>query len=221
MNYSEMLYKTVSKKEWDKVRELLKTLQSADEPDNLSPDHGGRNALYFVLIDGEFSIASRLYELGMRLDCPLQNCTESDSGDNPAAGIQILQFLSHESAYGRNYFFQEKRSLGDCCRMGLFCQAESLLKQASPEELGSALAVLPESFVREKSVERFEKFLDKLLLCGAAAVLKQQDPATFQDQAETYRQIARWPAAIAVDQPERLEIISGKIFHAAEKRTQK
>ena len=81
--------------------------------------------------------------------------------------------------------------------------------------------MLPESFVREKSVERFEKFLDKLLLCGAAAVLKQQDPATFQDQAETYRQIARWPAAIAVDQPERLEIISGKIFHAAEKRTQK
>ena len=87
MNYSEMLYKTVSKKEWDKVRELLKTLQSADEPDNLSPDHGGRNALYFALIDGEFSIASRLYELGMRLDCPLQNCTESDSGDNPAAAF--------------------------------------------------------------------------------------------------------------------------------------
>lgn len=64
MNYSEMLYKTVSKKEWDKVRELLKTLQSADEPDNLSPDHGGRNALYFALIDGEFSIASRLTNWG-------------------------------------------------------------------------------------------------------------------------------------------------------------
>lgn len=216
MNYSEKLYNAASRKEWEKVRELLKVLRTAEEPENRPPDYGGRNALYFALIAGEFAIASRLYELGMRLDCPLQNCTESDSGNRAVSGFEILQFLSHESAYGRNYFFHEKRSLAECCRMGLFSQAESLLKKASPEELGAALAVLPESLLREKSVERFENFLDKLLLNGAAAVLRQQNPETFHDLANTYRQIANWPAPIAVDRPDRLEAISGKILHAAE-----
>ena len=216
-----MLYNAASQKEWEKVRELLKVLRTAEEPENRPPDYGGRNALYFALIAGEFAIASRLYELGMRLDCPLQNCTESDSGNSAVSGFRILQFLSHESAYGRNYFFHEKRSLAECCRMGLFSQAESLLKDASPEELGAALAVLPESLIREKSVGRFENFLDKLLLSGAAAVLKQQNPETFHDLANTYRQIANWPAPIAVDRPDRLEAISGKILHAAEKGTMK
>lgn len=219
MNYNEMLYEAASKKEWEKVRELLKILRTVEEPENLSPDYGGRNALYFALISGEFAIASRLYELGLRLDCPLQNCVESDSGKSPVAGIRVLQFLSHESAYGRNYFFNEKRSLAECCRMGLFCQAESLLEKASPADLGVALAVLPESLIREKSVERFENFLDKLLLSGAAAVLKQQNPETFHDLAKTYRQIANWPVPIAVDLPDRLEAISEKILHAAEKET--
>ena len=221
MNRSEMLYNAASQKEWEKVRELLKVLRTAEEPENRPPDYGGRNALYFALIAGEFAIASRLYELGMRLDCPLQNCTESDSGNSAVSGFRILQFLSHESAYGRNYFFHEKRSLAECCRMGLFSQAESLLKDASPEELGAALAVLPESLIREKSVGRFENFLDKLLLSGAAAVLKQQNPETFHDLANTYRQIANWPAPIAVDRPDRLEAISGKILHATEKGTMK
>ena len=221
MNYGETLYNAASQKEWEKVRELLKVLRTAEEPENRPPDCGGRNALYFALIAGEFAIASRLYELGMRLDCPLQNCTEADSGNSAVSGGRILQFLSHESAYGRNYFFHEKRSLAECCRMGLFSQAESLLEKASPEELGAALAVLPESLIREKSVERFEKFLDKLLLNGAAAVLKQQNPETFHDLAKTYRQIANWPAPIAVDRPDRLEAISGKILHAAEKEAMK
>lgn len=190
-----------------------------EEPENLSPDYGGCNALYFALISGEFAIASRLYELGMRLDCPLQNCVEADSGKSSVSGIRVLQFLSHESAYGRNYFFNEKRSLVECCRMGLFCQAESLLEKASPADLGVTLAVLPESLIREKSVERFENFLDKLLLSGAAAVLKQQNPETFHDLAKTYRQIANWPVPIAVDLPDRLEAISEKILHAAEKET--
>ena len=108
MNYNEMLYEAASKKEWEKVRELLKILRTVEEPENLSPDYGGRNALYFALISGEFAIASRLYELGLRLDCPLQNCVESDSGKSPVSGIRVLQFLSHESAYGRNYFFNGK-----------------------------------------------------------------------------------------------------------------
>ena len=219
MNYSEMLHEAASKKEWEKVRKLLKMLQTVEDPANLSPDYGGRNALYFALIAGEFAIASRLYELGMRLDCPLQNCTESDSGNNSVSGIRILQFLSHESAYGRNYFFHEKRSLAECCRMGLFCQAESLLEKASPEELGTALAVLPESLIREKSVKCFEEFLDKLLLYGASAILKQQNPETFHELAKIYRQIAKWPAPIAVDRPDRLETISEKILHAAKRKT--
>ena len=90
MNHSEMLYNAASKKEWEKVRELLKVLRTAEEPENRPPDYGGRNALYFALIAGEFAIASRLYELGMRLDCPLQNCTESDSGNRAVSGFQIL-----------------------------------------------------------------------------------------------------------------------------------
>ena len=93
MNYNEMLYEAASKKEWEKVRELLKILRTVEEPENLSPDYGGRNALYFALISGEFAIASRLYELGLRLDCPLQNCVESDSGKSPVSGIRVLQFL--------------------------------------------------------------------------------------------------------------------------------
>ena len=52
MNYNEMLYEAASKKEWEKVRELLKILQTVEEPENLSPDYGGRNALYFALIYG-------------------------------------------------------------------------------------------------------------------------------------------------------------------------
>ena len=56
MNYNEMLYEAASKKEWEKVRELLKILRTVEEPENLSPDYGGRNALYFALISGEFAI---------------------------------------------------------------------------------------------------------------------------------------------------------------------
>ena len=219
MNYSEKLYNAASQKEWEKVRELLKILRTVEEPENLSPDYGGRNALYFALISGEFAIASRLYELGLRLDCPLQNCVESDSGKSPVSGIRVLQFLSHESAYGRNYFFNEKRSLAECCRMGLFCQAESLLKKASPEELGAALAVLPGSLIWERSMERFEIFLNKLLSHGAAIILKRQHPEKIRDIPENFRQIAQWPIPIAVDQPNRLNAVAEKILRAANEET--
>ncbi len=215
MNYSETLYDAANKKDWEKVRGLLEIIQTAEAPENLPAAYGGRNALYFALISGEFAIASRLYELGMRLDCPLQNCTESDSENSSASGIRILQFLSHESAYGRNYFFNKKRSLAECCRMALFCQAESLLDKASPEELAEALVVLPESLIREKSVEVFENFLDKLLFHGAAVILKRRSPEEFRGLSETFRQIMAWPSPIAVDRPDRLNVISEKILRAA------
>lgn len=220
MDLNEKLHNAAYNKNWNEVREILTNIRSAKEPEKLPMDHGGRNALYFAMISGEFPIAARLYELGMRLDCPLQNCSETDAENKSVSGIRILQFLSHESACGRNYFFDENQSLANCCRMGRFAQAEALLENASLEELADALAELPGSLIREKSVERFEFFLDKLLQRGSAFILKRQNPEKFHDLLESFRQIANWPSSIAVDHPERLNLIPGKILRAADNQSQ-
>ena len=213
MNFAEQLYHAARNRQWGTVKQLLADADAAPEPAELPPDCGGRNALYFALLAGEFDIAGRLYELGMRLDAPLQNCDESDS----VAGGWILQFLSHEHALGRDYFCNETRTLADCCRLALLCQAETLLNQAPAEELAAALAVLPECFLREKSIDRVETMLDRLLARGAAGTLKQRSPEEFRELTAVFARIAQWPGPIAVDRPGELKRLAEKIQQAAER----
>ena len=213
MNFAENLYNAARNRQWNTIEQLLADADAAPEPEELSSgERGGRNALYFALLSGEFKIAARLYELGMRLDAPLQNCDDPDA----VAGNRILQFLSHEHALGRDYFFNETRTPADCCRLALFHQAASLLRQALPEELAAALAALPESFLREKSTARVEAMLDQLLERGAAGILKQVSPETFRETSAVLLRIAQWPGPIAVDRPEELKRLAEKIQQAAE-----
>ena len=66
-----------------------------------------------------------------------------------------------------------------------------------------------------KDVEVFDNFLDKLLFHGAAVILKRRSPEEFRGLSETFRQIMAWPSPIAVDRPDRLNVISEKILRAA------
>lgn len=219
MRMDSELHQAAEKRDWNKVRTLLDAECPAGQaPEEAVIPNGGRTALYFALIAGEFEIASRLYERGERLDEPLQNCGGELEENNSVPGYLILQFLSHESSYGRNYFVNETRTLAECCRHALLHQAENRLPSAAASELADALFEFPQGFIKQKSTKLMLAFLHKLLDRDAGAILLRNSPEKFRELLESFDRIRQWPAPLAVDDPSALKTFADAIEKATAKR---
>lgn len=93
----------------------------------------GQNALYFTLLAGEAELAELLYDMGARLD-------GLTGGGNDGNGL--LGLLAEWFRCGKNPFRDEKRSLSDCCRHGMYEQAKGIMSNATQEEKNAALCSL-------------------------------------------------------------------------------
>src|SRR5574344_1104403 len=114
--------------DFQKVRILI-----AEGADVKAETPDGRNALYFALIAGEVELAELLYDMGARLD-GLSGGLHDGNG--------LLGLLAEWFRCGKNPYRDERRSLVDCCRHGMYEQAREKLSAATAEEKNAALAAL-------------------------------------------------------------------------------
>lgn len=138
---------------WDGVRQLLR--QGADAR---WKNVFGINALYYALEAGETGLAIELYDAGARLDALNGGPPESRSGG------RALILAAELRRTGRDVFYDEQNTLSECCRWGLYGQAEKLISGADKGELDLAVYELIRNgrYCPEKNLA----LLKKLVLLG-------------------------------------------------------
>ena len=163
---SAKLVKAAFEKNWKEVETLL-----ADGADpricRRGDAFGVESALYYVLKDKRFDIAEKLYDAGDRLD-------DLVSEDETPLPPTVLDFLAFAMRNGCNYFYDESKTLSECCRCSAFEQIEKLMPSADKEELGKALINTVYAWIRHFSKSKlYCVILSDLLSCGA--ILSQEE----------------------------------------------
>ena len=137
---------------WDGVRELLR--QGADAR---WKNGFGVNALYYALEAGEIDLAIELFDAGARLDAL--------NGEQSLAGARGngLVMAAELRRTGRDVFRDEKNTLSECCRWGLYDQAEEKINGADKAELDLAVYELIRSgrYCPERNLKLLQKVLDR------------------------------------------------------------
>ena len=123
--------------------------------------YGVESALYYALIAQKFAFARKLFDAGDRLD----DLVTEDGAPIPAV---VLDVLAIEMRCGRNYFYDESKTLSECCRCSAFEQIEKLLPEASQEELDKCIEPTVRSWIRNfHNSPVYLDILEKLLARGA------------------------------------------------------
>lgn len=157
---SAKLVKAAFEKNWSEVEALL--AEGADPRICRRGDaFGVESALFYALRDRRFDVAEKLYEAGDRLDDLVVEGEECLSSD-------VLEYLSFAMRHGDNYFYDESKSLAECCRCSSFVQIDKLIPTASREELGKAFENIVYSWIRYfKRFDVYSKIMENLLAHGA------------------------------------------------------
>ena len=163
---SAKLVKAAFEKNWKEVETLL-----ADGADpricRRGDAFGVESALYYALKDKRFDIAEKLYDAGDRLD-------DLVSEDETPLPPTVLDFLAFAMRNGCNYFYDESKTLSECCRCSAFEQIEKLMPSADKEELGKAFINTVYAWIRHFSKSKlYCVILSDLLSCGA--ILSQEE----------------------------------------------
>lgn len=157
---SAKLVKAAFEENFDEAEKLLS--QGADPRICRRGDaFGVESALYYALKAKRFDIAEKLYNAGDRLDDLIVEGEENI----PSAALEFLNFAMR---HGDNYFYDESKTLSECCRCSNFAQIEKLLPEASQEELNKAFINTVKSWIRYyQRGEIYFEILQDLLACGA------------------------------------------------------
>lgn len=158
---SAKLVKAARENNWQEVEKLL--TDGADPRICRSGDaFGVESALYYALKAKRFDIAEKLYEAGDRLDDLIVEGEENI----PSAALEFLNFAMR---HGDNYFYDESKTLSECCRCSNFAQIEKLMPTADKKELGKAFYNTVFAWIRHFSQSKlYCLILSDLLSCGAA-----------------------------------------------------
>ena len=165
---SAKLVKAAFENNWKEVETLL--ANGADPRICRRGDaFGVESALYYALEDKRFDIAEKLYDAGDRLD-------DLVSEDETPLPPTVLDFLAFAMRSGCNYFYDESRTLSECCRCSAFEQIEKLMPSADKEELRKAFINTVHAWIRHFSQsELYCMILSDLLSFGAT--LSKEDKA--------------------------------------------
>ena len=165
---SAKLVKAAFENNWQEVQTLLEA--GADPRICRRGDaFGVESALYFSLRAEQFDIAEKLYNAGDRLD----DLVTEDQAPLPPA---VLDFLAFSMRSGRNYFYDESKTLSECCRCSAFEQIEKLIPSADQKELSKAFFNTVCAWVTNfKKTNVYTPILEKLLDRGA--LLSQKNKA--------------------------------------------
>ena len=157
---SAKLVKAAKENTWEEVEKLL--ADGADPRICRSGDaFGVESALYYALKAKRFDIAEKLYEVGDRLDDLIVEGEENI----PSAALEFLNFAMR---HGDNYFYDESKTLSECCRCSNFAQIEKLMPTADKEELGKAFYNTVFAWIRHfKRLDVYGRILEDLLARGA------------------------------------------------------
>ena len=180
---SAKLVKAAFEKNWKEVDILL-----ADGADpricRRGDAFGVESALYYALKDKRFDIAEKLYAAGDRLD----DLVSEDETPLPPTALDFLAFAMRN---GCNYFYDESKTLSECCRCSVFEQIEKLMPNADKEELGKAFINTVYAWIRHFSQSKlYCVILSDLLSCGAT--LSQEEKAQLLDAID--RRFNKCPA---------------------------
>ena len=157
---SAKLVKAAFEENFDEVEKLL-----ADGADpricRFGDAFGVESALYYALKAKRFDVAGKLYEAGDRLD----DLIVENEENIPSAALEFLNFAMR---HGDNYFYDESKTLSECCRCSNFAQIEKLMPIADKEELGKAFYNTVFAWIRHFSQSKlYCLILSDLLSCGA------------------------------------------------------
>ena len=157
---SAKLVKAAFEKNWKEVETLLS--DGADPRICRRGDaFGVESALYYALKDKRFDITEKLYAAGDRLD-------DLVSEDETPLPPTVLDFLAFAMRNGCNYFYDESKTLSECCRCSAFEQIEKLMPSADNEELRKAFINTVYAWIRHFSQNKlYCAILNDLLSCGA------------------------------------------------------
>ena len=157
---SAKLVKAAFEKNWKEVETLLS--DGADPRICRRGDaFGVESALYYALKDKRFDITEKLYAAGDRLD-------DLVSEDETPLPPTVLDFLAFAMRNGCNYFYDESKTLSECCRCSAFEQIEKLMPSADKEELRKAFINTVYAWIRHFSQNKlYCAILNDLLSCGA------------------------------------------------------
>ena len=169
---SAKLVNAAFEKNWKEVETLLS--DGADPRICRRGDaFGVESALYYALKDKRFDIAEKLYAAGDRLD----DLVSEDESPLPPT---VLDFLAFAMRNGCNYFYDESKTLSECCRCSAFEQIEKLMPNADKEELCKAFINTVYAWIRHFSQSKlYCVILSDLLSCGAT--LSQEEKAQLLD----------------------------------------
>ena len=163
---SAKLVKAARENNWAELETLL---ESGADPRicRFGDAFGVESALYYALKAKRFDVAEKLYEAGDRLDDLIV-----ETADNIPA--EALEFLNLAMRHGDNYFYDESKTLSECCRCSNFAQIEKLMPTASQEELNKAFKNTVYSWIRYfKRFDVYSRILEDLLSHGAK--ISQED----------------------------------------------
>ena len=165
---SAKLVKAARENNWQEVEKLL--TDGADPRICRSGDaFGVESALYYALKAKRFDVAEKLYEAGDRLDDLIVEGEENI----PSAALEFLNFAMR---HGDNYFYDESKTLSECCRCSNFAQIEKLMPTADKKELGKAFYNTVFAWIRHFSQSKlYCVILSDLLSSGAT--LSQEEKA--------------------------------------------
>jgi len=165
---SAKLVKAAFEENFDEVEKLLS--QGADPRIcRRGGAFGVESALYYALKAKRFDIAEKLYEAGDRLDDLIVEGEENI----PSAALEFLNFAMR---HGDNYFYDESKTLSECCRCSNFAQIEKLMPIADKDELGKAFYNTVFAWIRHFSQSKlYCVILSDLLSSGAT--LSQEEKA--------------------------------------------
>ena len=163
---SAKLVKAARENNWQEVEKLL--TDGADPRICRSGDaFGVESALYYALKAKRFDVAEKLYEAGDRLD----DLIVEDEENIPSAALEFLNFAMR---HGDNYFYDESKTLSECCRCSNFAQIEKLMPTADKKELGKAFYNTVFAWIRHFSQSKLYCLILSDLLSSGATLSQEE-----------------------------------------------
>ena len=175
-------------KKWEEVDKLLAAGADPRICRRCSP--APESALYYALVDQNIEMAEKLYHAGDRLD----DLWVED--ETPVIAPQMLYYLANAMRCGWNYFYDESKTLSECCRCSAYKQIAELLPQADKKELTKSVPLALRSWIYHPSIpDTYFEIISDLIARGAE--ISELGKTELLEQISCYE---KFPAAMRAGQ---------------------
>jgi hypothetical protein len=184
---SAKLVKAAFENAWEEVDQLL--ARGADPRICRRCSPTPESPLYYALLAQNIEMANKLYHAGDRLD---DLWVESDT---PAIAPKMLYYLATAMRCGQNYFYDESKSLSECCRCSAYEQIRKLMPSADAEELNKSVAPALSSWIHmPRNPQTFFEIISDLFAHGAK--ISETEKAELLQTIANYE---KFPAVMRAD----------------------